>query len=182
MNFIAHVGVCGPQSFGISTYTIDCAEWTMYTMRVYTIQSKLYILWKSTMGPGATTWSIHVNTDYVSWLTAILMGHFLLMWLQLLVLIYYLFYLQDKYFIVVPCIIIVFGPGSHPSVVTCQVRCAPKWGKRSEQPTTNTKWQQLASGGIPLRFWYMISTEGCAASLQVRCRREGFCELACAGN
>ena len=31
------------------------------------------------MSPGATTWSIHVNTDYVSWLTAILAGHFLLM-------------------------------------------------------------------------------------------------------
>jgi len=58
MNFIAQVGVCGPQSFGISTYTIYCAEWTMYTMGVYTIQSKLYILWKSTMSPGATTWSI----------------------------------------------------------------------------------------------------------------------------
>jgi len=30
------------------------------------------------------------------------------------------------------------------------LRCAPKWGKRSEQPTTNTKWQQKASGGIPV--------------------------------
>ena len=43
------------------------------------MQSKLYIPWESTMVPGATTWSIDVNTDYVCWLTAILAGHFLLM-------------------------------------------------------------------------------------------------------
>ena len=43
------------------------------------MQSKLYIPWESTMVPGATTWSIDVNTDYVFWLTAILAGHFLLM-------------------------------------------------------------------------------------------------------
>jgi len=50
-----------------------------YLPILYIVQNELYILWKSTMGPGATTWSIHVNTDYVSWLTAILVGHFLLM-------------------------------------------------------------------------------------------------------
>ena len=53
------------------------------------------------------------------------------------------------------------------------MRCAPKWGKRSEQPTTNTKWQQYASGGLPLRFWYLISSGEGAAHLQARCRREG---------
>ena len=48
-------------------------------MGIYAMQSKLYIPWESTMVPGATTWSIDVNTDYVCWLTAILAGHFLLM-------------------------------------------------------------------------------------------------------
>jgi len=41
--------------------------------------------------------------------------------------------------------------------------------KTNNQHPMTTK----ASGGLPLRFWYMISTGGCAASLQVRCRREG---------
>jgi len=39
-------------------------------------------------------------------------------WLQLLLLIYYLFYLQDKYFVVIPCIIIAFGlVCTHPPIV-----------------------------------------------------------------
>jgi len=48
---------------------------------------------------------------------------------------------------------------------------------REEVRTTNNQHPMTtkASGGLPLWFWYMISTGGCgcAASLQVRCRREG---------
>jgi len=55
-------------------------------------------------------------------------------------------------------------------------QCASKWGKRSEQPTTNTKWQQKVSGGIPLWFWYLISTRGDVlhASGKVQEGREGL--------
>ena len=40
--------------------------------------------------------------------------------------------------------VVVIAGGGH---------CVSNWGKRSEQPTTNTKGQQKVSGGIPLQFW-----------------------------